>query len=233
MIASHLARHLRPLVAIAFATALLFSPRIASAQPFSWQVPAGGEIWTAGTTHTIEWTGGPIGINSNVFLISITPYTNQGPIVLNSPYFQPAIWALPLGLPAGQYQLYIEDVGTTTYQYSNIFTVQSPPTCAVGCVLVTVATENFAGYPATHCGTTAAIAMSNAQSWINGRLYTECNGTIDNSSILADYTFLPTGSCYAGQFGAYQVEVSAVACCCNAATDAKRGSWGKLKVRYR
>ena len=90
MIAPHLARHLRSHVAIAFAAVLLFAPRIASAQPFNWQVPAGGETWTAGTTHSIEWTGGPIGSNTNVFLISITPYANQGPIVLNSPYFQPA-----------------------------------------------------------------------------------------------------------------------------------------------
>jgi len=141
MIASHPARHLRSHVAIALAAALLLLPRIASAQPFAFQVPAGGETWTAGTTHTIEWTGGPIGVNSNVYLISIVPFQSQGPIVLNSPYLQPASWAISSGLPPGQYQLYIEDVGSTTYSYSNIFTVQARPTCASGCAAIAIAAQ--------------------------------------------------------------------------------------------
>jgi Ser-Thr-rich glycosyl-phosphatidyl-inositol-anchored membrane family protein len=235
MLATHLARHLRSHVVIALAAALLALPRIASAQPFAFQIPAGGETWTAGTTHTIEWTGGPVGVNSNVYLISITPFASQGPIVLNSPYFQPASWAISSGLTPGQYQLYIEDVGSTTYNYSQIFTVQARPTCASGCAAISVAPENFAGYPAVHCGSTAAIAMANAQSWLNAQLAAACGSglTLDNSSVVADYTFLPTGSCYAGEFGAYMVEVSAVACCCSAATPNRRDSWGKLKVRYR
>lgn len=235
MIATLLARLPRAHVVIALAAVLLLSPRVSAAQAFTWQVPAGGETWTAGTSHSVEWTGGPVAMNVNVLLISITLNAVVGPVALNAPYLLPASWAIPANLPPGPYQLYIEDVGTTTYQYSGIFTVQAGPTCSQGCVQVAIAPGNFGGYPATHCGTTAADAMANAQSWLSAQLANACaqGWNIDNSSIMADYTFLPTGACYVGQFGAFMVEASAVACCCPGPTDARKSTWGTLKVRYR
>ena len=33
-------------------------PGLAAAQFPSWQVPSGGETWTAGSSHTLRWSGG-------------------------------------------------------------------------------------------------------------------------------------------------------------------------------
>lgn len=227
---------LRVRMRIALHLALLLAcPALARAQAFTWQVPAGGETWTKGTTHTVVWSGGPVSVNTNVQVISLSPYQVAGTIALNHPYSLPASWTIPAGLAPGSYQLYVEDVTTSTWAYSATFTIQNQPPCATGCLPFAIAREWWSGYPATSCGTDAATALNNAQSWMSTQLAGACaqGFTLDPSSVIAEYTYLPVGSCYAGQFGAFQVEATAVGCCCSAATDATRRTWGTLKLRYR
>jgi len=56
-----------------FAVALAVSAGPAVAQPFTWLLPAGGETWTAGTTHSIEWTGGTPSGNVSIVLAQTMP----------------------------------------------------------------------------------------------------------------------------------------------------------------
>ena len=211
------------------------APRAALAQAFTWLSPAGGEVWTAGTTHTMEWSGGPSGANLTVVLIRITPFQSAGTIQVSMPYGFTTPMTIPSNLPPGQYQMYVADTPTTTWAYSGIFTVQSAPACGQGCQAIAVAPEYFGGYPGTSCGTTLAIATANAQAWLAAKLNAACTTgwTIDPLSVVAEYTQVPLGSCYVGQSGFYQVEATAVACCCPPPTNTLRGTWGGLKAHYR
>lgn len=209
---------------------LLIVPALARA--FTFQVPAGGETWTAGTTHTIEWTGTPGG-NVNIQVIDFNTASVVGNVTLNAPNAFVASWNLPPTLPPGQYQLYIEDVPVTTWSYGPVFTVRAMPPCAVGCTVVTVAPTYYGAYPGTQCSTDSGVALASAQSWLGAQLATLCTGVVDPSSVLADYTYLPSAACEVGQFGPYAVEATAVACCCAGATPAERRTWGRLKTIYR
>jgi hypothetical protein len=118
MRAATLACLLRSPLALGLAVAIFFAPHTAQAQPYTWSIPFGGETWTAGTTHTVHWSAGPTGVNANVYLISLSPFQNLGAISLNVPFPQFTSWAIPSNLPPGAYQLYVEDVATTTFLYS-------------------------------------------------------------------------------------------------------------------
>ena len=62
---------------LAFVTAVLLSaalPSAALASAPTWMVPAGGETWTAGTHHTIEWSGG--GANATIFALVLVEVAN-------------------------------------------------------------------------------------------------------------------------------------------------------------
>ena len=61
-----------------FTMALAVSPVPAAAQPFSWLLPAGGETWTAGTTHSIEWTGGTPSGNVSIVLAQLEAGCMEG-----------------------------------------------------------------------------------------------------------------------------------------------------------
>ncbi|MEO7867874.1 MAG: hypothetical protein ABIU54_09570 [Candidatus Eisenbacteria bacterium] len=224
-----------PIACLLLAVSLLAAPRFAFAQAFTWLSPVGGETWTAGTTHTLEWSGGPSGSNIGVYLISLSPYQVVSTVQTNMPYGFTTPMTIPANLVPGAYQVYISDTPTTTWTYSSTFTLQAPPTCGSGCTLVAVVPDYASGYPITSCGTTAAIAYSNAQSWLNSKLTNACPAgyTMDPSSVVSEFTQLPLGSCYVGQFGAFQVEATAVACCCAAPTSGRRTTWGGVKSHYR
>ncbi len=224
-----------PIACLLICISLLAAPQSAFAQAFTWLSPVGGEVWTAGTTHTLEWSGGPSGSNLTVQLIRLSPFQVAGTVQSNMPYGFATPMTIPANLPPGAYQVYVSDTPTTTWAYSSTFTIQAPPACAAGCALVAVAPEFSGGYPLTSCGTTAAIAYSNAQSWLTTKLSNACPAgyVLDPSSVVSEFTQLPLGSCYVGEFGAYQVEATAVACCCPGPTSGRRSSWGGVKTHYR
>jgi hypothetical protein len=220
----------RAALLLSLATLLLLVPALA--QAFNWLVPAGGETWTAGTTHTVEWAGTPGG-NVNIQVIDFNTASVVGNVTLGAPNAFVASWSLPPSLPPGPYQLYIEDVPTSTWSYSAVFTVRAVPPCAVGCTYVTVVPTYYGAYPGTQCSTNANVANGLAQVWVADQLANLCTGVIDPTSVMADYTYLPSAVCEVGQFGPYAVEASAIACCCAGATPAERRTWGRLKTIYR
>jgi len=206
---------------------LLFSPRPAAAA-LTWLLPSGGEVWTAGTTHTIEWSGGIPTNNVDILLIQVTPFQLAGtivPIMLNT---GAASWTIPVGL-SGSYQVFVEEPATNDYAYSNTITVQPAPLCALGCQLVSATQFAFTTPPTGVCATTGPDALALASvtptcpvGWI-----------LDPSSIVVDRTLLPVGVCYAGYSGAFVAEASAVACCCPGPTSGRRSTWGSNQTQYR
>jgi hypothetical protein len=217
------------------ALALLGGASPSSAQPFNWLLPAGGETWTAGTTHTIEWNGGNAGWNVNVHIIRVTPFVTADVValgILNNGYAQ---WSVPPTFLPGQYLAYVsETVSGSPYAYSQAFNIQAAPTCGVGCTLVS-ASMPWYGYPGGVCDVTVPGALAAAQSYVLPLLSNACAGgaTLDPSSIVVDATILPFGVCFSGYSGQYIAEASAVGCCCSGATPSKPSSWGRVKTLYR
>jgi hypothetical protein len=203
------------------------------AQPFNWLLPQGGETWTAGTTHTVEWAGGPAG-NVTVYAISITPFQVADLIAAGVPNTGYAQWTIPPLLAPGQYQLFVGDTGFATYAYGPIFNVQAGPVCAAGCALAT-ANMPFYGYPGGPCDSTPAGAQAAAVAYLQPLINSACaNGySLDQSSVMIDVTILPFGACYAGYSGQYIAEASAVFCCCANAVPAQQSTWGAIKALYR
>src|SRR5205823_5622719 len=80
----------------------------ASAQPFTWLLPSGGETWTAGTTHTVEWSGGPAS-TVNVYIDRLSPFQVADVVGNGLPNTGFAYWTIPSGLTPGAYQVYVED----------------------------------------------------------------------------------------------------------------------------
>lgn len=210
---------------------LMATAPIALAQPFNWLLPQGGETWTSGTTHTVEWSGGPAG-NVNVYAISLVPFQTADVIALNVPNTGYVQWTLPPTLVPGQYQLYITDTSLTTYGYTQTFNVQAGPGCTAGCAL-TAANMPYYGYPAGACDVTVADAQAEAVAYIQP-LITCANGySVDQSSVMIDVTILPFGTCFSGYSGQYIAEASAVYCCCPGAVPTENKTWGAIKSLYR
>lgn len=212
---------------------LLASAPSAIAQPFNWLLPQGGETWTAGTTHTVEWTGGPAIVN--VYAISLTPFQVADVIaagVSNTGFEQ---WTIPSSLAPGQYILFVGDItNNTVYIYGPTFTVQAGPNCGAGCT-VTTANMPFYGSPGGVCDATVAGAQAAATAYLQTLINSSCASgyNLDQSSVIIDVTILPVGVCFAGYGGQYVAEASAVFCCCAGPVPTENKTWGAIKARYR
>jgi hypothetical protein len=225
----------------ALLAALLLAPLFLAACPpgtsaaaLQWTLPVGGETWTAGTTHTVEWSGGVPSWSVNVQVIRLIPFQVAGAVALGTSNDGFASWTIPAGLAPGVYQLYVEEVGLNDYTYGPEFTVATTPPCATGCTAVAVAMPVFEP-PAGACGPDDASAMAAAQAYSLQQLATACPGgtTLDPASIVTDVTILPVGVCLPGYGGPVVAEASSVACCCAIPTPATERTWGRLKSAYR
>jgi hypothetical protein len=202
----------------------------AAAQNFFWLLPGGGEVWTAGTTHTIEWTGGPPG-NANLRLIRLSPLQDTG-IFAVIPNTGVAQWTIPANLTPGSYQLKIEDTAVSTWSYGYQVDINAPPACAANCVLTTVAMP-FSNPPAGVCGANGVELTALAQAWAQSHFACPNGYEVDPGSMTIDVTFMPVGVCLAGYGGPFVAEAAAIACCCPSTTGAKTPTWGRLKSIYR
>lgn len=209
-------------------------PRVCQAQAFNWLLPAGGETWTAGTSHSLAWSGGPPNV-LNVSLIQVTPFQNAGTIAFNIPYTLGTLWSIPANLPPGAYQVYIEDLGATQFAYSLPFQVVAPPPCAPGCTRVSIGPTMYGYSPGTSCHSTLAGAIGLANSYISAQVAGGCPAGwfVATGSTAIDLTQSPYPSCFVGQTGFFGVEATATFCCCPGPTDARRSTWGQLKSHYR
>lgn len=211
-------------------------PGLAST-PVTWLAPVGGETWTAGTQHTIAWSGG----GATVFALAALPVpaTTMYPILPQFPNTGYATWAIPPTLPPGTYTLSIGFVGDQTPYSSLEFTIVAPPECLFGCQQVSfslpASNPNFAIPPTGFCGVTAHQAGAAAQAYVEAQLAGQCfeGYGIAPGSVVVDVTLLPVGACMAGTFGSYVAEASGFGCCCPEAVPSDATSWGGLKSRYR
>jgi len=228
------ARHVlsRSLLAGVLLLTLPLLPRASAAQPFGWLLPQGGEVWTAGTTHSVEWTGGNAGWLVNVSIISLVPFQVADVVAVNTANDGYASWTIPANLAPGAYQLYVEEVSQSTYTYSPTFTVQAPPDCGPECTLISASMPVFEP-PAGACGQTAADAEAAADAYVRSRLVCQVGYILDVGSIVVDVTVLPVGVCLSGYSGAVVAEASAVACCCPLPLPAIESTWGHLKSLHR
>jgi hypothetical protein len=197
-------------------------------QTFNWLVPTSADTFTVGVPHGLYWTGGPAA-NVNIFVIDMNTFSNVGYVVLNSPNTGEVVWNIPNTLPQGPYQLYIEDVGTTTWTYSETFFLRTRGTCATGCL--SVATTQ----PWVVCGQTASQAESLARAAALAELESQCSQgyTIDLTTVQYNVSFITFGgfNCPAGYSGAWAYEASATACCCPEPLPTLPSTWGNIKVR--
>ena len=126
-----------PLMLALAALAAASLPRTADAV-VTWLMPAGGEVWTAGTTHTIVWSGGGPSVNAVAFFQQSPPYGSAAlPGLTFFPNDGHGSWTLPTNpsyLPPGTYKLAIGFPSDPNGPfYSNEFTIQAPPECLSSC----------------------------------------------------------------------------------------------------
>lgn len=218
--------------------AVLLCPALAAAQFPSWQVPAGGETWTAGSSHTLCWSGGTAQVfglgaydaNTNAFYPIGSMFPNTGNVV----------WNIPANLPPGTYYLTIGfNLLVPPTANSGTFTIRAAPECLVGCNLVsanlTTANPWTGAIPLTYCGMSQAQAWAYAEAAALAQLEAQCSEgySIDAGSVQYDTTGMPQGSCHVGYFGGFMAESFAFGCCCPDAVPAEQQSWGSLKTLYR
>jgi hypothetical protein len=231
------------LLALAALAALAPAPAALAQTPVTWLVPAGGETWTAGTTHTIEWSGGGPSVFAIVYVQQFPPYA-QVPVQGNAffPNNGHGTWTLSTDqnlLPLGNYRLLIGMQNDNTPYYSNEFTVAPAPECLSHCSQVwasfPVPSPFYSELPLGACGTSPHAAGSAAYAYIQSELAIQCNSgwTLDPNSLVIDVTSLPIGSCLRGYSGAYVAEASGTGCCCEDVVPARRATWGTLKTLYR
>jgi hypothetical protein len=233
---------------LAFVTAVLLSaalPSAALASAPTWMVPAGGETWTAGTHHTIEWSGG--GANATIFALVLVEVANPalsnwvtvGAFFPNNGYIG---FTIPVNVNPGAYYLMMGIDQDPGGPYNGpIFNIQAAPECLSGCYQVWAnfpgPSPSFTAPPIGQCATSPSQAEAMAVAYIQNQLAGQCGEgySLNPGSVVIDVTLLPVGDCLFQESGGtlFVAEATGVGCCCQDAVPATPQSWGTLKSLYR
>jgi hypothetical protein len=233
---------------LALVTALLAAaalPLSALASAPTWMVPAGGETWTAGTYHTIEWAGG--GPNTTIFALVLVEIANPAfsnwvtvsAFFPNNGYIG---FTIPVNVNPGAYKLMMgidQDPGGP-YD-SPVFNIQAAPECLSGCYQVWASfpgpSPSFSAPPIGQCATSPSQAEAMAVAYIQNQLASQCGEgySLDAGSVVIDVTLLPVGDCLIQESSGpmFVAEATGVGCCCQDAVPSTPQSWGTLKSLYR
>jgi len=95
--------------------------------PFVITAPNASTVWTAGSTETIQWTGGNPSDHVNLQLGDVGAGQVVASIASNIPNSGTYNWTVPSTLPAGVYVVYIENVQRSMWAYGENFNI-------VGCL---------------------------------------------------------------------------------------------------
>lgn len=95
-----------------------------------------GDSICAGTEITINWTGGDQTWNVLVYVIDVSTWAVAA--VVNSSTINDGdeTWNIPSNFPAGNYQVYVQEVNYATWVYGDVFTVKycpADPVCLEEC----------------------------------------------------------------------------------------------------
>jgi hypothetical protein len=110
-------------------TYLSYTLTVPTAGSISITSPYSGDSWTAGSSYDIEWTA-----TSTSGYFDIELYSNSGSSYYStstSDYYDGNgadyyYWSIPSTIPAGSYEIYIEDYSSSTiYDFSDTFSIVS------------------------------------------------------------------------------------------------------------
>lgn len=217
-------------------------PQTALASAPTYMVPAGGEIWTAGTMHAIEWAGGgPNGVFALV-MVEIANPTNMVTVSTFFPNNGYIRWLIPANITPGAYRplLAFDQDNGGPYE-GPIFTIRPAPECLSGCYQVWAnfpgPSPSFSGPPIGQCALGPSQAEGMAGSYILDQLLNQCSEgySLNPGSVMIDVTLLPVGDCLVQEQSSelFVAEATGTGCCCADAVPTTQENWGTLKSRYR
>lgn len=99
-----------------------------SATGFVITSPLEGDVFCAGTSHLITWTGGDAAWNVDIALVDVPSWTVSNWIASGTPNDGSELWNIPAALPSSSYLIYIQEVGQMTWTYGGTFFVNPPLT---------------------------------------------------------------------------------------------------------
>ncbi len=217
-------------------------PQTALATTPTYMVPAGGEIWTAGTMHAIEWAGGgPNGVFALV-MVEIANPTNMVTVSTFFPNNGYIRWLIPQNITPGAYKPLMSFDQDNGGPYAGpIFTIRPAPECLSGCQQVWAnfpgPSPSFSGPPIGQCATGPSQAAAMAEAYILNQLLDQCGegAGLNPGSVLIDVTLLPVGDCLFQEQSSepFVAEATGTGCCCADAVPATQENWGSLKSLYR
>ena len=98
--------------------------------------PTQNDTLCAGTEISINWSGGDATWNVLVSIIDVNSWTTVAVVNSSTVNDGNEIWTIPSNLPAGSYQIYVQEVNYATWTYGDVFTLNlcpAEPVCLEAC----------------------------------------------------------------------------------------------------
>jgi len=142
--------------------------------------PTENDTLCAGTEISINWSGGDAAWNVLIYVIDVNSWTTVAVVNSSTVNDGNEIWTIPSNLPAGSYQIYVQEVNYATWVYGDVFTVNHCPAesvCLEECANNILLNWNF-NENATYGPMPLASTANWVRSWyktkiINGGIHGE------------------------------------------------------------